>query len=64
MNWDAYLVSLIVARTSQEDLLHHLASLPGLNGEDGGDAQNVAYRADDPEANRIYQELKRARGEA
>lgn len=60
---DAYLLPLTVAPVASGDLLDHLMSLPGLDGEDGSSAENVAYRADDPEANRNYLELKRARGE-
>lgn len=60
---DAYLLTLMAAPISRGDLRDHLMSLPGLNGEDGSGAPNIAYRADDAEANQNYLELKRARGE-
>jgi cell filamentation protein len=60
---DAYLLPLVIAPIAGGDLRDHLMSLPGLNGEDGISAPNVAYRADDPVANQNYLELKRARGE-
>jgi cell filamentation protein len=60
---DVYLLPLAIAPIAGGDLCDHLMSLPGLNGEDGSSAPNVAYRADDPVANQNYLELKRARGE-
>ncbi|PQV44110.1 Fic family protein [Paraburkholderia sp. BL21I4N1] len=60
---DAYLLPLMVSPIARGDLRDHLMSLPGLNGEDRDSAENIAYRADDAEANRTYLELKRARGE-
>lgn len=60
---DAYLLPLMAASVSRGDLRDNLLSLPGLNGEDGSVAPNIAYRADDAEANQNYLELKRARGE-
>lgn len=60
---DSYLLPLAVAPIAGGDLRDHLMSLPGLDGGDGGSVPNVAYRADDPVANRNYLELKRARGE-
>lgn len=60
---DSYLLPLVVAPTVGGDLLDHLMSLRGLNGEDGSGVPNVAYREDDPVANRNYLEVKRARGE-
>jgi cell filamentation protein len=61
---DAYLLPLMTAPTAHGDLRDHLMSLPGLNGEDGSGAPNIAYGADDAEANQNYLELKRARGES
>lgn len=57
---DKYLLPF-VSDILHKDLLQHLKSLPGLDGRNTDDAENISYSANDPEANAAYQDLKRAR---
>ncbi|AEF88810.1 cell filamentation protein [Delftia sp. Cs1-4] len=62
---DAYLRPFVAAATDGGTLLEQLVALPGLDGRGGGagPAMDVAYAADDPQANAGYLDMKRSRGE-
>ncbi len=59
---DKYLLPLC-SDTQHKDLLGYLMLLPGLDGKDASSEQDIAYKADDPAANKVYREMKRSRGE-
>ncbi|WP_250493699.1 Fic family protein [Caballeronia sp. GAWG1-1] len=60
---DSYFAPLIVDAVSHAGLLAHLTALPGLDGQTESSGEDVAYMANDPVANRLYLEMKRARRE-
>lgn len=60
---DAYLRPFVRPIVTEGSLLEHLLGLPGLDGRGGGQDVNIAYAADDPQANNYYLEMKRSRGE-
>ncbi|WP_298434998.1 Fic family protein [Ottowia sp.] len=62
---DAYLLPFMVAAPAKGTLLEQLLALPGLDGRGGGAGLevDVAYAADDPQANAGYLDMKRSRGE-
>lgn len=62
---DAYLRPLLGDAPAKRTLLEQLVALPGLDGRggDAGQELDVAYAADDPQANQGYLDMKRSRGE-
>lgn len=60
---DAYLRPFIAAAPTKGTLLEQLLALPGLDGRGGGEGQDIAYAADDLQANQGYLDIKRSRGE-
>ena len=62
---DAYLRAFVVDQPFSGTLLEQLVGLPGLDGRGvGADLEvDVAYAADDPQANASYLDMKRSRGE-
>ncbi|CAI1092847.1 Fic family protein [Serratia sp. JSRIV001] len=60
---DNYLLPFC-SKTRHKDLLQHLMSLSGLDGRNRTSLPDIVYKADDPEANAAYQDIKRARGES
>ncbi|MEI3773992.1 Fic family protein [Pectobacterium sp. CHL-2024] len=52
-----------ISQLKNENLLDHLKSLVGLNGQSSTIIPDIAYHADDPVANAAYEEAKRLRGE-
>lgn len=59
---DSYLLPLCT-KTRHKDLQQHLMSLSGLDGRNRTSLPDISYKADDPEANAAYRDIKRARGE-
>jgi cell filamentation protein len=60
---DTYLRPFIAPASGKGSLLDQLLALPGLDGIAGGAEVDVAYAADDAQAQQGYLDMKRSRGE-
>lgn len=60
---DVYLRPFVAPASGKGSLLDQLLALPGLDGRSGGAEIDVAYAADDAQAQQGYLDMKRSRGE-
>jgi cell filamentation protein len=60
---DVYLRPFVEPASGMGSLLEQLLALPGLDGRNGGAEVDVAYAADDAQAQQGYLDMKGSRGE-
>ncbi len=60
---DVYLRPFVAPASGNGSLRDQLLALPGLDGRSGGAEIDIAYAADDPQAQQGYLDMKRSRGE-